>query len=280
MGSSSLWHVLALRPEVYALALRRMLAAFAQENGGQCQRQLQVLILALAGIQLCSRAFRRLLNWRAQSALLKGLRHIPDPTFGAKFGVVHNTREPDRLWEAFLDTLCLERTSPLRRHMRQLLGRREIDDQLRELFELAAGGAERISRQDFSRLSRGISGHVHMLLKTQERVPLALPTPEDQQWIFRRFDHYFPPERPLGRDLFPGYFKLILVRRIIRTLIAYLGLRRLRSGASQPLVVDIQVDPGQGHPPFRLHTVLPNATSAPAGERLGLIEEVGDETEA
>lgn len=203
---------------------------------------------------------------------------MEDPTFGPI--VVHDMDKPDSLHEAFLDSLHLQKDSPIRGHLCQLFRRPDMDEQLCALYDQTSAGAPRISREDFMRLSRGISGHLHQLLKGKSRMPLATCTPEDQKWIFRHFDHFFPPERPLDRRMFPGYFKLILMRRIVRTLVARIGLENLRRGTSAALVLVVGVDLGGGHAPFRLNTVTPNAKTVLCGESLTLIEEISQEADA
>lgn len=197
---------------------------------------------------------------------------IEDPTFGP--GIVHNMDDPNNLHEAFLDFLHLEKQSPIRGHLLQLFRRPDLDEQLGRLYDEASDGAPKLSREAFTRISRGINGHLHQLLKGKERMPLAACTPEDQRWISTNFDQFFPPERPLDRRLFTGYFKLILMRRIVRTLVARIGLQKLRRGTSAPLVLVVGVDLGGGHPLFRINTVTPNAKKVTCGESLALIDEV------
>lgn len=215
---------------------------------------------------------------RAPVHKMQELQSIEDPTFGPK--IVHDMDKPDCLHEAFLDSVHLQKDSPIRGHLCQLFRRADIDEQLSALYDQASAGEPRISREAFMRLSRGIYGHLHQLLKGEERMPLATCTPEDQKWIFRHFDHFFPPERPLNRRMFPGYFKLILMRRIVRTLVAHMGLSNLRRGTSAPLVLTVGVDLGGGDAPFHLNTVTPNAQTVLCGECLTVIEETAQEADA
>eukprot|EP00747_Dinoflagellata_sp_TGD_P166545 gnl/TRDRNA2_/TRDRNA2_189486_c0_seq1.p1 gnl/TRDRNA2_/TRDRNA2_189486_c0~~gnl/TRDRNA2_/TRDRNA2_189486_c0_seq1.p1 ORF type:complete len:407 (+),score=61.04 gnl/TRDRNA2_/TRDRNA2_189486_c0_seq1:74-1294(+) len=134
----------------------------------------------------------------------------------------------------------------------------------------------RLCRADVERMSRGTRGHLHVLLRANERVPLAPASAEDHSWLLECFDQVFPPERPLHRGNFPAFAKLVLVRRVVRTLVDSVGLDQILGGMPAPLVVDIAIDLGEGDDEFafRMHTVAP--TSAPAahsGERLALIEE-------
>jgi hypothetical protein len=225
--------------------------------------------MALIGWWLWDKARRR--------SAQKAHRDIEDPTFGP--GILYNMDHPEQLHEDFLDYLHLERHSPIRGHLLQLFRRPEFDEQLGRLYAEASGGAPRLSREGFTRISQGIYGHIHQLLKGKERIPLAPCTPEDQRWIFRYFDQFFPPERPLDKRTFIGYFKLILMRRIVRTLVARIGLQKLRAGTSAPLVLVVGVDLGRGHQLFRINTVTPNAKSVLNGQTLALIEENPQEGE-
>mmetsp|Transcript_98668 Transcript_98668/g.170819 ORF Transcript_98668/g.170819 Transcript_98668/m.170819 type:complete len:317 (-) Transcript_98668:20-970(-) len=197
--------------------------------------------------------------------------NILDPTFGP--GIVHDMLSPDELHEGFLDSVHIQRGSSIREHLSRLFKRGDMTEQLCKLFEQATNGGDRLTRDDFTRLSRGIRGHLRVLLSTRERVNLSTVTPEDQRWIATQFDHFFPPERPLDRRIFPGYFKLILMRRIVRTLVARIGLQKLRQGISAPLVLVVEVDLNQGHPPFRINTVTPNSNPGGSGVSLCSIEE-------
>lgn len=243
--------------------------------------KLAKLLAALAGSMVVLRQLAQ--RYAAQKmhqmmdSKMQELNAIRDPTFGP--GIVHDMDKPDTLHEAFLDSLHLEKNSPIQVHLCQLFRRPDIDEQLCRLYDQASAGSPRISREAFMRLSRGIYGNLHQLLKGRERMPLAACTPQDQQWIFRHFDHFFPPERPLDRKLFPGYFKLILLRRIVRSIVAHIGLPRLRRGTSAPLVLMVGVDLGDGHAPFRLNTVTPNAKTDLCGESLALIEEASQDVD-
>lgn len=231
-----------------------------------------LLLLALQGsVLLC--LYQRARRHMAQKARFD----IADPTFGP--GVIHNMDDPSNLHEAFLDYLHLEKESPIRGHLLQLFRRPDLDEQLGRLYDEASGGAPKLSRDAFTRISRGINGQLHQLLKSKERVPLAACTAEDQRWISEHYDDFFPEERPLDRRLFTGYFKLILMRRIVRTLVARIGLQKLRQGTSAPFVLIVGVDLGAGHPPFRINTVTPNAKKVTCGESLSLIDEAKEEDE-
>lgn len=242
------------------------------------QRSLLKKTVAFLATLAGAAAFRqRRLQMLHDSAVQQELRAIEDPTFGP--GIVHDMDHPDRLHEAFLDAVQLKSNSPIHDHLCQLFRRPGVDEQLSRLYDQASAGASRISREAFMSLSRGIHGHLHQLLNGQERMALAACTPEDQKWIFNHFDSFFPLERPLDRRLFVGYFKLILMRRIVRTLVAHVGLSKLRRGTSAPLVLFVGVDLGGDQPPFRLNTVTPNAKTVLCGESLTLIEEMPGEME-
>lgn len=197
-----------------------------------------------------------------------------DPTFGAKLGLVYSHSRMDQLWEDFLDGLGFTPKSPIRQHVRQLFSREDLEVQFRRLFDALSHGNDRLTRGDFLRFSRGISGHVHVLLKSNTRVPLSTATVEDHEWIENRFDTVFPSERPLDRETFPSFAKLVLLRRVVRTLIVHIGLDQLQAGVAAPLVVDISVDLELGQAPFRLHTVAPSSQPNPtSGEIFPLISE-------
>jgi hypothetical protein len=235
-------------------------------------RRVAGVLAALAGVAWVRRQMARKC---AAQRIVQEIKDIEDPTFGPS--IVHDMHKPDSMYEAFLDSLHLQKDSPMRGHLCQLFRRPNIDEQLRTLFDQVSGGNHRISREGFMWLSRGINGHLHQLLKGRQRMPLAACTPEDQKWIFRHFDHFFPPERPLDRQVFPGFFKLVLMRRIVRTLVAHIGLSSLRRGTSAPLVLIVGVDLGGGLAPFRLNTVTPNGKTVLCGESLALVEETSQE---
>lgn len=220
---------------------------------------LSIVVLACTAVQYAVRATRlRALN-------------ILDPTFGP--GIVHDITCPDELHEGFLDSVHIQRGTSIRSHLSRLFNREDLTQQLCQLFDQVTGGGSRLTRDDFTRLSRGIRGHLRVLLSAKERMNLSSVTPEDQRWIATQFDRYWPPERPLDRRVFPGYFKLILMRRIVRTLVARIGLQKLRQGISAPLVLVVEVDLNEGHEPFRINTVTPNASPGRSGGSLASIEE-------
>lgn len=208
------------------------------------------------------------------------LKKVKDPTFGNQIALYYDRGRMFALWEDFLDCLDLPKTSPIRDHVRQLFSRVELDEQLKDLFDALAHGAPGLSKGDALRFSRGIQGYVNVLLQRKTRVSLRGLANEDQIWLENQFEEVFPAEKPLDRSLFPAFAKLILLRRVVRTLIATLGLEKLQGGLGAPLVVDISVDIGDREP-FRLHTVAPpSAPCVCSKERLSLIQEdegrVGD----
>lgn len=248
-----------------SLAFPRAVATLAAVMVGVIARQWQVQLGRLQSSKV------------AVAEKMREISTIEDPTFGP--AIKHDMQRLDSMHEAFLDAMHLQKDSPMRGHLCQLFQRPDLDDQLCRLYDQVAAGAPRITRNSFARLSRGIHGHLHQLLKAKERMPLAACTAEDQQWIFRHFDHFFPAERPLDRRTFPGFFRLVLMRRIVRTLAARIGLSKLRKGTSAPLVLYVGVDLGDGHPPFRISTVTPNAKRLICGESLALIKETPQELE-
>jgi len=201
-----------------------------------------------------------------------------DPSFGDR-GVHYRHNRINESWEDFLNGLGFESTSPVREHVRKVFARPDFDAQMQGLFDALSGGAESLNKGDVQRFSEGIQGQLRILLRNQTRVCLCSASAEDRQWIADRFDHVFTGELSLNRSLFPAFAKLVLMRRVVRTLIEVFGVDNLRAGVGAPLVVDITVNMKNGNQPFRVHTVTPS--SAPAlctGERLGLIEEASSGT--
>lgn len=228
-------------------------------------------VLFAVGVKLRRRALRVVrcfLQWFGAAAPAS----VSDPTFGT-IGVVYHMDAISESWETFLDGLGFHENTPVRGHMRQLFKRQDLHEQLLELFDALASGGDRLARTDFERFSCGICGHVHVLLKNNTKMELVPAAAQDQHWILEEFDKVFPASRPLSRDLFPGVATTVLLRRIVRTLMATVGLELLQRGLPAPLVVDISVDLGAGRV-FRVHTVAPSgAPSTVCGERLSLIEE-------
>jgi len=197
-------------------------------------------------------------------------------------------------WEALLDGLQLPHETPVRAHIRQLFGRPDFDEELRELFDallasrprcsdLSPDGADpRVaSFRDFERFSRGIYGNLHVLLRVRAKVPIVPAKTEEMAWLAERFDWIFPPERPLSRAVFPDFAKLIILRRVLRTLVEEIGLEQLQGGMQKPLVVEVSVELGSNRKPFRLRTVTPHsARGETSGESLGLISEDEDSEHA
>jgi len=198
---------------------------------------------------------------------------INDPTFGPSLGIVYDRGSLANSWEVFLDAVGLPSTSPMRQHARQLTQRPELDGQLRKLFAALSGENSRLTAEDVVVFSTGLQGGVRVLLNTSRREPLMRITLEDKHWLLEHFDKSFPAETPLDCEAFLGFARLIIIRRIVRTLIKIFGLERLRNGLSEPLVVDVYVALQNGSVPFRWHTVTPVASPQCGGERLGLIEE-------
>lgn len=196
-----------------------------------------------------------------------------DPIYGESLGIVYSGQ--DATWEIFLDGLGIPADSPARSHVRQLFARPHIEATLVELFNKLTDGRPTATLQDISRLSNGISGHLHVLLKTKGRVPLVKAVSEDQQWLDENFEFRFPPESPLDSQTFIGFVKLIIVRRVCRTLIGALGVDTLRGGLQAPLSINISFDVGGD--PFILQTVTPVSTANSVGERLGHIQDIDED---
>eukprot|EP00929_Paragymnodinium_shiwhaense_P063323 TRINITY_DN31644_c0_g1_i1.p1 TRINITY_DN31644_c0_g1~~TRINITY_DN31644_c0_g1_i1.p1 ORF type:complete len:326 (+),score=50.80 TRINITY_DN31644_c0_g1_i1:106-978(+) len=198
-----------------------------------------------------------------------------DPMFGPSLGLVYRRDRSPMWWEDFLDAFDLPRESPSRDHIRQFFHREGFDEELRGLFDAIVGlGQKSLSKGNMELLSRGIKGHIRVLLQTSTRVDLLPCSEEDHQWILGSLEKVFTPEAPLDRAIFPDFLKVVLLRRIVRTLMGSVGLATLQEGMAAPLVVDVHVELSNGRPPFRIHTVAPaSAPCRSSGERLGLIEE-------
>ena len=152
-------------------------------------------------------------------------RGIADPVFGA-MGVVYSHTRLAESWEDFLDALKFPQGSPIRHHIRQLFSREDFDAQLQKLFE-ALCTESALTREHFERFSRGIQGHLHILTDKKTKIALLPPPREDLQWIAQNFDRAFPEERPLSRQNFPDVAKLVLLRRVVRTLIEFVGVNQI-----------------------------------------------------
>ncbi|CAK9075955.1 unnamed protein product, partial [Durusdinium trenchii] len=189
----------------------------------------------------------QLLRWYQDR---KRQQSLCDPTFGK---AVYNPRRIAESWEDFLDALGFQ-SSPIRQHVRQLFNREDLEEQLQGLFDALSGGLPALDKGGFLNFSSNIRGQVHVLMDMKTKISLLPPTAEDSQWIQQNFDAVFPAEEPLDRAAFPGVAKLVLLRRVVRTLIEYVGIEELKGGMAAPLVVDIAVDLKNGKP-FHLHTV-------------------------
>lgn len=187
----------------------------------------------------------------------------------------------EALWEHYLTFADFPEHGPLRKHLRQLLNRGDVDDQLSKLYERlqAESSAGSLSREAAERLSFSMSGTVrlHGRFDSAARVGLMPPTPAGSPSSFLDcFQQAFPEERPLDVTSFPGFAKLVIVRRVLRTLLQSCAAEELKRGpCPTPLVIDVSVDLRDGYDPFRLHTVTPlTSVDLGTGESLSLIEEV------
>jgi hypothetical protein len=154
----------------------------------------------------------------------------------------------------------------MREHIHQLFKRPGLDGELKELFDalVQRNPVERLTREHCEIFSQGIKGELHVLLQANSKVPLVDASAEDQRWIAEGFDVVFTDERPLDRERFPSVAKLVLLRRVVRTIIGSVGLDQLlERGMSRPLVVDVRVELAGDRPPFRIHTTTPK--SLPSG---------------
>eukprot|EP00928_Gymnodinium_smaydae_P051072 TRINITY_DN34603_c0_g1_i1.p1 TRINITY_DN34603_c0_g1~~TRINITY_DN34603_c0_g1_i1.p1 ORF type:complete len:332 (-),score=53.52 TRINITY_DN34603_c0_g1_i1:127-1071(-) len=235
-----------------------------------------VLAVALPATRRAVRALLQRLVVDVVAYLRRAKRPVPsaaDPLYGRTLGLMYSRSRLSQSWEDFLDALDLPANSPIRGHIRQLFARPDFEAQLRDLFDVLSCGRPSLSKEDVGRFSRGICGDLHVLLQVDSRVPLAKATEEDHRWIAERFDVVFPPESPLDREDFPAFAKLVLLRRVVRTLVDSIGLRQLHDGVGRPLVVEVRVELGSGEP-FRVRTVAPtSAPGAATGERMTLIAE-------
>mmetsp|Transcript_10145 Transcript_10145/g.17653 ORF Transcript_10145/g.17653 Transcript_10145/m.17653 type:complete len:246 (+) Transcript_10145:1-738(+) len=219
------------------------------------------VVVALVALALF--ALRRSEKQRAR-------RLVSDPIF-ATWGVVYSSTRLAESWEDFLDAFKFPKASPIRQHIRQLFSRADFDEQLEGLFDTLCRGPA-MTRSQFERFSRGLHGHVNILTDKKTKIKLLSPTPEDVRWMANCFDTIFPEEQPMTRDSFKNVAKLVLVRRVVRTLIEFVGVEQIQAGMAAPLVVDIAVDLGDAV--FRFHTVAPiSKPSLESGERLNAISE-------
>lgn len=195
---------------------------------------------------------------------------------GAERRLEYSYRRIDQCGEEFLDALGIPSTSPVRQHIRAVVQRPEMQAQLEALYDALHQGREDdfLVKEDIERFSNGIQGHVHILLQARTRVPLVAANAEDLAWLDQHFDTVFTPETPMNRLVFPSFAKLVLLRRVGRTLLGPVGLQQMQRGLTTPLVINLTVDLGRGEPLYHLHTVTPtSAPSSVSGERLGSIVE-------
>mmetsp|Transcript_50071 Transcript_50071/g.144217 ORF Transcript_50071/g.144217 Transcript_50071/m.144217 type:complete len:298 (+) Transcript_50071:37-930(+) len=198
-------------------------------------------------------------------------------------------------WEALLDGLSLPSETPVRAHIRQLFGRPDFDEELRRLFDAllqsrpksrartvsAMASSDILSFRDFERFSQGLRGHLHVLLRTRSKVSIVPAKAQEMAWLSEHFPMIFPPDRPLDRDIFPAFAKLIILRRVLRTLVEDVGLEQLQDGMQKPMVVEVTVDLGPGRKGFKLRTITPHSVkSKTSGETLSLISEDEDSEHA
>lgn len=231
------------------------------------------------GVAKPSPAVRRPPWWRRFQAhwQRRRLKVFADPLFGPGLGVHYATCQGGRkeIWEQLLDGLRIPPESPIRAHVRSLFQRQDVAEALDGLVDrIMLPGAERILQEDVVRLSQGLSGHLHVLLRMKGRVPLVEACAEDHRWLAHNFDTLFPPGLPVDRALFVRFVKLIMVRRVVRTLLECLGIEQLRAGLPAPLSISVTLNLGDG-PPLVIHTVTPKSAPDLDGHRLDLIQEEG-----
>lgn len=223
--------------------------------------------LSVLGLRTLGNKFQNIYLKQVAAKLLRAVANRPairDPMYG----FVYDSSNASDMWESLLDGLRFPKDSAMREHIRQLFSRPQLHDEMLTLFD-ELGHCGRIRHEEAQQFSDGIRGHIHVFTQSKKRVSLAPASSEDRQWLAERFDETFPKERPLGRASFPGFAKLVLLRRVVRTLVDIMGLEKLKCGVARPLVVDVVVELGGGRTPFRLHTIAPVSQPAlPTGERL------------
>jgi hypothetical protein len=72
-------------------------------------------------------------------------------------------------------------------------------------------------------------------------IDIPASTPAEHDFLVQHFDVLFPPEHPLDLPAFLSLAKLVLVRRIVKTLVRHHGLHRVQRGMRSPIVVDLVV---------------------------------------
>jgi len=202
-----------------------------------------------------------------------------DPAFGRSLAIGYSRSRQDKFWEDFLDGLHIPFDSPVREHVREFFNRTETDVHLREVFDKVSDGKKFLSLEDFVLVSQSMSGRLHVFMKVKECVPLMEASSEDQEFLTQNFDTIFPPEDPLDCESFVPFIKLVVARRVTRTLMKALGVDSLRIGLQAPLAMRISFDLGNGEPSVVLQTVTPISSANSMGLRLGRIEDGGEDEE-
>eukprot|EP00747_Dinoflagellata_sp_TGD_P196872 gnl/TRDRNA2_/TRDRNA2_67522_c0_seq1.p1 gnl/TRDRNA2_/TRDRNA2_67522_c0~~gnl/TRDRNA2_/TRDRNA2_67522_c0_seq1.p1 ORF type:complete len:298 (-),score=34.22 gnl/TRDRNA2_/TRDRNA2_67522_c0_seq1:186-1079(-) len=238
---------------------------------GKNRRYVRSMMAVLVGLWLLrASAVRLSLTWGSKGSSRPHKRIQRKRTLD----LVNDADEQDA-WELYLFQKGVPSDGAIHKHLGQLLGRQDVDDEMRRVFRvLAESGAVQLQARNVAeRLSVAIQGQVRVLLESSGHVNLVPPTPKaDSGRLLDCFDEAFPSERPLDCNNFPSFAKLLIVRRIFKTLASCFGddVYSERS-CPVPLVIDVSVDLGQDEP-FRIHTVTPFSHHASCA--LSLIEEV------
>jgi len=181
---------------------------------------------------------------------------ISDPTLpvsleGATTWADASKRAGKDIWEWYLDSLRFDPNTPTRQHLRSVIARAEVREQLDVLFEHLCDEAGMVSEAAFTEgVSASLRGTVHVLLRREQRTQLLPPAEQELEWLRRRWEQLWP--KGMDREGFRECAKLVMVRRLVRTLIQKVGYEKLRSGLETPLVFDIQIASD-----LHIHTVAP-----------------------
>ena len=181
------------------------------------------------------------------------------------------------LWERWLTSLAFDASSPAVLHLRHLGTSPGLERALRHAFEaLDEQKAGCLDLDGLLRFSHGLRGQLHALGDRGHSMPLLDVDWRDAAFLKCSFSTLFPPHSPLSADDFIELAKLLLLRRVVRTLAATRGMASLRRGLASPLVATLELEL-TGEKRLRLlHTIAPASRPAAvggAGERLGTLAE-------
>lgn len=144
------------------------------------------------------------------------------------------------LWERWLDGLGLPAGSPSRQHLRHTARSDALRASLAAAFEALAHGKPYLGVAELSSFSARLRGTVRPLLASGSKAkaaaarPLLLPEPAEASFLVDAFPKLFPDDTSrLDLRAFTELAKLLIVRRVVRTLLAERGLQSLRSTVRQ-----------------------------------------------